>query len=507
MHTLLLELFSEEIPARMQISAASALLEHALSALKAIIQNPNLEGKYFVSPRHMGFIISNIPSVLPAIIEETRGPRINANQNAINGFLSKYDIKSVTDLEIRGDFYYLVQTNENPDIHAEIAIIIQQSLQALVWPKSMRWGSYDIKWVRPLHSIICLLDDKIVPVQFGHLVAGRITYGHRFMASSPLAIQESTSYHKQLEEAYVRIFPHERREIILAQLETAAANLNLRLVHDEELIEEVVGLVEWPVALVAEIDSKFMHLPREVLVTSMRNHQKYFVFKNTHGKIAPYFGIVSNIVAEDNNREIIKGNQRVLRARLSDAEFFWNEDRSKTLISRLEELKFLTFHAEIGSMYEKVQSLEIIAKKLAAQLSVDLDLVVRAVRLAKADLSTEMVREFPELQGIMGRYYALEDGEAPEVAFAVQEHYLPRGAHDAVPEHPVSIVVALAERLDTLNHMFAKNIKPTGSKDPYALRRAALGALRILDINKLNVDLDALGIRTDVQEFLLKKGP
>ncbi|MDJ1305561.1 MAG: glycine--tRNA ligase subunit beta [Candidatus Midichloria sp.] len=501
----LLEIFSEEIPASMQNSIAETLFKEVINTIGNIFKTIKLSGRYFSTPRRTGFFIENLPTLTPSFTEEIRGPRINSTEQAIEGFLKKYQISSKEHLEERGDFYFWVNKQENKKITDILPKIIQEHISTLIWPKSMRWADHEIKWVRPIHNILCLLGDQIIEVNFGHIKSNNYTYGHRFMAPEKIIIQNVDAYEDALRKAFVEIWPQNRKKTITENLSNQASTLGVSLINDQNLLEEVSGLVEWPVPSIGEIDKKFLPLPKEVLITTLKNNQKYFLFEDSEGNLAPFFGIVANVIIENNNQTIIKSNQRVVAARLSDAAFFFNNDKKATLISRVIRLKNLLFHNKIGTVYDKVQSTKVIAIRIAEQLNFHTEKVIFAVELMKADLLTDMVKEFPELQGIMGYYYALNDGEDIEVANAIKNQYKPKGPSDSVPTEPISIVVALAEKLDTLNQMFLHNIKPTGSKDPFALRRAAIGVLMILNQNNIALDFNKLELRQDVIDFIYQR--
>jgi glycyl-tRNA synthetase beta chain len=376
--------------------------------------------------------------------------------------------------------------------------VLREVLQNFQWPKSMRWAYGQVRWVRPLHNILAVFDGTTIAFAFSlHatgdaekvLIANRNTTGHRFLAPTRFAVRDFADYREKLRAAKVIVDQAERRLLIWEQAQKLAAAEGLRVREDEPLLDEVTGLVEWPVVMLGRIDPAFMDVPPEVLVTAMRAHQKYFSLLEADGKLAPRFVLVANTEAKDGGAAIVAGNARVLRARLSDAKFFWDEDRKRTLESRVPKLAERVFHAKLGSDLQRSERLAVLARALAPFCGADADLAERAARLCKADLTTVMVGEFPELQGVMGRYYALHDGEPPEVANAIAEHYAPQGPSDRCPNEPVSIAAALADKLDALVGFFAIREVPTGSKDPFALRRAALGAIRLVIENKLRVSL------------------
>lgn len=474
----------------------SAALEHLQNTLQKGLGIT--ASKSFVTPRRLAVIIANLPATQPDITTELKGPKIDAPEAALNGFLKKNNL-TLEQLEKR-DGIYFATTHQKGKPSAEILkTIIEEILAKFPWPKSMRWGSGAENWVRPLHNILCILDGKIIPVEFAGIKAGNVTYGHRFLAPAVITVNKPEEYEAALEKAFVIADRQKRKALIESQLTEAAKSKNLKPKADDSLLEEVVGLVEYPQILVGKIDDKFMDLPPEVLTMVMRSHQKYFALQNSDGSLSPYFAITSNIKTDDDGKAIIAGNERVLRARFADARFFWDTDRKKPLSEWAEGLKTVTYHAKLGTVADKVGRVSKLASvilneakdlcKDSSQMPEMTDLVSRAVDLCKADLVTGMVGEFAELQGIMGRYYAIQQGEAQEVADAIRDHYKPVGAGDSVPTSPASICVALADKLDTLISMFTIGEKPTGSKDPFALRRAALGVIRIILENNIRLQL------------------
>ncbi len=494
MSDFLLECFSEEIPARMQRPAMEALKDAFSKALgDARLEFKSMRG--FVSSRHLAILISGLPAQQPDISIEKKGPKTSAPQPAIDGFLKSSGL-ALNQLEKRmvgkDETYFAVVHQKGQPTAAALKPIAEKLLADFSWPKSMRWGSYETPWVRPLHHIVCLLDDKIVPVQFAHLTASNITFGHRFLAPAKITINHPSEYEAALEKAFVIVCPDKRKAKISELADKAAASKNLMVRKDIGLLEEVTGLVEYPNVLVGTIDDKFMDLPPEVLVSEMRAHQKYFALQNANGEFSKHFLITSNMTTNDEGKAIIAGNERVLRARLSDGRFFWDQDRNVALTEWNKKLSGITFHAKIGTVAEKVDRITKLASYIANAAKAEIKHVERAASLCKADLVTGMVGEFPELQGVMGRYYALQQKESTDVADAIRDHYLPVGPDSPVPSAPVSICVALAEKIDTLVSMFAIGEKPTGSKDPFALRRSALGVIRIILENNLNLDLLAI---------------
>jgi len=490
----LLELFSEEIPARMQVDAISGLQNSLQKAL-----NVN-DSEGFSTPRRLAVIIKNLPLMQPDISTELKGPKVDAPEAALNGFLKKNNL-TLAQLENR-DGVYFANIHQKGKATAEILkTIIEENLAKFPWPKSMRWGAGETAWVRPLHNILAIFDGQIVPVEFAGLKAGNVTFGHRFLAPNAITINSPAEYEPALEKAFVIADREKRKNLIQEQSITLSQALSLKPKADIGLLEEVVGLVEYPNVLVGKIDDKFMDLPPEVLTMVMRSHQKYFALANDDGSLSPYFLITSNMKTDDDGKAIIAGNERVLRARFADARFFWDTDRKKPLSDWAEGLKTVTYHAKLGTVADKVERVKKLAIALAEYVpNADKNLVARAAELCKADLVTGMVGEFAELQGTMGRYYASGQGEAQEVADAIRDHYKPTGAGDSVPTAPVSICIALADKLDTLVSMFAIGEKPTGSKDPFALRRAALGVIRILLENKLRISFLSIMANNDEKE-------
>jgi glycyl-tRNA synthetase beta chain len=483
MADLLLELFSEEIPARMQTQAAKDLERLVVGALSD--RGLLFEAvRGFAGPRRLTLAITGLPAKQPDVSEEKKGPRINAPEKAIEGFLKSAGItldQCEKRADPKGDFYVAVIHRKGRATSNVLAEILPEAIGKLPWPKSMRWGDGTFRWVRPLHSIIATLDGEAVAFEIAGVKSGNVTLGHRFLSKGPIEVRRFEDYEKKLRDAFVIIDAAERREMILHDARQKAFALGLELIEDEGLANEVMGLAEWPVVLIGRIDAAFMDVPGEIPQTSMRTHQKYFALRDPKtGKLANRFAVVANMVASDGGKEIVSGNERVLKARLSDAKFFWDQDKRRTLESRVADLKDIVFHAKLGTQLERVERIEALAGEIAKIIGADVEESKRAARLAKADLTTGVVGEFPELQGIMGRYYALNDGEPAEIADAIRDHYKPLGPNDRVPDAKVSVAVALADKLDALAGFFAIGEKPTGSGDPYALRRAALGIIRLL---------------------------
>ena len=489
MAELLLELFSEEIPARMQARAAQDLRRLATDALKtAGLQFETAES--YVTPRRLALVVDGLPLAQPDRREEKRGPRVGAPEKAIQGFLRANNATIEMCVE-RDDYLYLSTETEGSAVAGLLPGIVGGLIGDLAWPKSMRWGGGETRWVRTLERVLCLFDGKPVALDLPDgIAAGEIATGHRFHAPEPFAVASFAEYLERLREARVILDPAERRRIVADGAAALAVDEGLTVRDDSGLLDEIAGLVEWPVPLIGRIDEEFMAVPEEVLITAMRSHQKYLSLLDPDGSLAPRFVVVANLEADDGGKEIVAGNERVLRARLSDARFFWEQDRKTRLEDRLGALAPMVFHAKLGNLAQKAERLEVLAGEIAAFVpGADGGAARRAGRLAKADLTTEMVFEFAELQGTMGGHYARHDGESEDVARAVAEHYLPAGPSGACPTEPVSIAVALADRIDTLVGFFAVGERPTGSGDPYALRRAALGVIRLVLENGIRLPL------------------
>lgn len=492
MPELLLELFSEEIPARMQVRGAEDLARLVTVALASLAPT---EVQTFSGPRRIALTCRVNPGVAAARSVE-RGPRLAAPEQALAGFLRKHGATR-DQLQQEGDFWVLEKTVPGIAAAELIAREVPTLLRRFPWPKSMRWGGTShFTWVRPLRRILCLLDGDVVHFDLrdgaddGHgLASGNRTEGHRFLAPDVFAVHSVAEWREALRAHFVIVDAAERRALIESGLREVAAAHGLSIVEDAGLLDEVAGLVEWPVPLLGRIDPAFMDLPPEVMQVSMRVNQRYFALRTAAGAVAPWFAFVANIEPQDGGAAIIAGNERVLRARFADARHFWDLDRAQTLESRVPALDHVTFEARIGSQGERVRRLMTLARTIGPRVGADSDLAERAAMLAKADLVTGMVGEFPELQGVMGRYYALHDGKEAEVADAIRDHYAPKGPADSVPAVPVSITVALADKIDTLAAFFAIDEKPTGSGDPFALRRAALGIIRIVRENGLRMRL------------------
>ena len=511
MPDLLLELFSEEIPARMQTQAAKDLERLVVGALSD--RGLMFEGaKGFAGPRRLTLAVSGLPAKQPDVSEEKKGPRVNAPAKAIDGFLRSANV-TLDECQKRddgkGEFYVAVIARKGRATADVLAEIILEAMAKLPWPKSMRWvpsgqSANQPRWIRPLRGIVATFDGEVVPFAFAEVKSGNTTFGHRFLSHGKIEVRRFEDYEKKLRDAHVVLDAAERRETILHEVTQKAFALGLELIADEGLLEETAGLAEWPVVLIGTIEDQFMDVPAEILQTSMRTHQKYFSLRDPKtGNLANRFAVVSNMVASDGGKKIVAGNERVLRARLSDAKFFWDQDRKTRLADRVNALAGITFHARLGTQIERIKRIEALAEDIAKKIGADPKKAKRAAHLCKADLTTGVVGEFPELQGVMGRYYALHDGEDAEVADAIRDHYKPVGASDAVPTAKVSIAVALADKLDALVSFFAVGEKPTGSGDPFALRRAALGVLRTVLENGIRIDIGKIAKETpdDLLEF------
>jgi glycyl-tRNA synthetase beta chain len=504
MPDLLLELFSEEIPARMQAKAADDLRKMVTDRLVA--EGLVYDGaKAFVTPRRLALTVHGVPVRQPDLKEERKGPRVGGPDAAVQGFLKATGLKSLDEATIqkdpkKGDFY--VALIEKPgraaiDVIAEILPVI---VRTFPWPKQMRWGERSAKpgaltWVRPLHSIIATFgpeteEPDVVKFSVDGIEAGQVTRGHRFMAPGEIAVRRFEDYEAKLEAAKVVLDPERRKNIILEDAKGLAFAQGFELVEDQVLLDEVSGLVEWPVVLMGTFDQEFLSIPGEVIRATIRNNQKCFVVRDPKtGKLANRFILIANIEASDGGKAIVAGNERVIRARLSDAKFFYETDLKTKLEDRLPKFEHIVFHEKLGTQAERIARIERLAAELAPLVGADVEKTKRAARLAKADLLTEVVGEFPEVQGLMGRYYALAQGEDASVAQAIEDHYKPQGPNDRVPSDPVAIAVALADKIDILTCFWAIDEKPTGSKDPFALRRAALGVIRLITDNALRLRL------------------
>ena len=502
MPDLLLELFSEEIPARMQAQAAADLERLVTQAL--IDRGLKFEGAVsHATPRRLALHVAGLAARQPDVREEKKGPRVGAPEAAVQGFLKSAGLASLDQAKIekdpkKGEFYVaIVEKQGRPTIDL-LAEILPATIRAFPWPKSMRWGaasqrSDSLRWVRPLHSIVATFgaeneEPDIVPFEVDGVVAGGVTYGHRFLAPQPIKVRRFDDYLPALEKAKVVLDAARRKDIILHDARALAFAQGFELIEDQALLDEVAGLVEWPVVLMGAFDESFLAIPPEVIRATIRANQKCFVLKSGD-KLANRFILVSNIEASDGGREIVAGNERVVAARLSDAKFFWESDLKIRLEDRVPKLDSIVFHEKLGTQGARIKRLESLAADIAERVGADPAKAALAAHLAKADLVSEMVGEFPELQGLMGRYYALAQHKDASVAAAIEDHYKPQGPNDRIPADSVAIAVALADKIDTLVGFWAIGETPTGSKDPYALRRAALGVIRIILENGLRLPL------------------
>ena len=503
MPDLLLELLSEEIPARMQARAAEDL--RRLVTDRLVESGLAYEGaKAFVTPQRLTLAVYGIPARQPDIKEEKKGPRVGAPENAVAGFLKAAGLKSISEAKVqpdkKGDFYIAVIDRPGRNAIDVIEDVLQATVATFPWPKSMRWGAQSatpgsLSWVRPLHSIVATFgpeteEPAVVPLEFDDIKSGDETRGHRFMAPAPIKVRRFDDYVDKLEKAKVVLDPARRADTIRTDAKNLAFAQGFEVIEDEGLLAEVAGLVEWPVTLMGSFDQAFLSIPEEVIRATIRNNQKCFVLRDPQtAKLVNKFILVANEEAIDGGKAIIAGNERVIRARLSDAKFFYETDLKTRLEDRLPRFEQIVFHEKLGTQAERIARITALAGQLAPLVGADVAKAERAAQLCKTDLLTEVVGEFPELQGLMGRYYAEAQNEDEAVAHACEDHYKPKGPDDLVPADPVSVAVALADKIDTLVGFWTINEKPTGSKDPYALRRAALGVIRIAIDNKLRVPL------------------
>ena len=504
MPDLLIELLSEEIPARMQARAADDLRKLVTDKLASA--GLAYEGaKAFATPRRLALAVAGVPARQPDMREEKKGPRVGAPEGAIQGFLKAAGLKSIKDAKVekdakKGDFYVAVIEKKGRAAIEVIAEIVPEVVRTFPWPKSMRWGAQSAKpgalgWVRPLQSIVATFgpeteEPEIVRFAVDGIASGNETRGHRFLAPASFKVKRLDDYAKKLEKAKVVLDPERRKQMILADVKNLAFAQGYELVEDEGLLAEVAGLVEWPVVLMGSFDKAFLAIPDEVIRATIRNNQKCFVLRDpATAKLVNKFILVANTEAVDGGSAIVAGNERVIRARLSDAKFFYETDLKTRLEDRLPRFEQIVFHEKLGTQAQRIARIEMLAGHIAQIIDADIAKTERAARLCKADLLTEVVGEFPELQGLMGRYYAEVQAEDEAVAHACEDHYRPKGPDDLVPADKVSVAVALADKLDTLVSFWAIDEKPTGSKDPYALRRAALGAIRVVLENSLRLRL------------------
>src|SRR3984885_13296287 len=519
MPDLLLELFSEEIPARMQAKAADDLRRMVTD--KLVAAGLVYEGaQAFATPRRLTLTGHGIPARQSDLKEERKGPRVGGPDAAIAGFLKATGLASLDEAKIqrdpkKGDFYIALIEKPGRATLDVLADLLPVVVRTFPWPKSMRWGERSsrpgaLQWVRPLHAITATFgieteEPDIVKFAIDGIEAGQTTFGHRFMAPAAINVRRFDDYESKLKAAKVVLDPQARKDIIQTDAKQLAFAQGFELVEDQVLLDEVSGLVEWPVVLMGSFDQEFLSIPGEVIRATIRNNQKCFVVSDPKtGKLTNQFILTANIEASDGGKAIVDGNERVIRARLSDAKFFYETDLKTKLEDRLRKFDQIVFHEKLGTQGERIARIERLAAEIAPLVGADVEKTKRAAHPAKADLLTEVVGEFPELQGLMGKYYALAQGEDASVAAASEEHYKPQGPNDRVPTDPVSVAVALADKIDTLVGFWAIDEKPTGSKDPYALRRAALGVIRIILDNKLRMEL--IPVLTKAIRVLLETG-
>lgn len=496
----LFEILSEEIPASMQKRAQ----EQLKSLAETCLQEKGLSFetiKTFVTPRRLTLVVEGLPLYTLENIEEKKGPRADASPEVIDAFLKSTNIKR-EDCEIRdtpkGSFLFACKKEPPKPTRDVLPHISLSLLERFRWPKSMRWGQLSTTWIRPIRGFLNVFEGEIVPFTYADIKASSVTHGHRFLASQPFSATNFQEYERGLRKHFVILDWDERRKLIDEGIIQRAKDLHLTPLKDEALLDEVAGLVEWPIALKGAVDNQFMELPLEVITTPMRVHQRYFPFVDAHGDLAPFFGVVANTEARDGGTIIIKGNERVLRARLADAQFFWQQDQKKPLEHFNNSLKTRLFHQHLGSLFDKTERLVKLTTYIAKQLGIDHQDVSRSALLSKADLASLMVSEFPELQGTMGRYYAQNQGESQSVALAIEEHYWPKASGGTIPEALPSLILAIADRIDTLMGFFAIGISPSGSKDPFALRRAALALISLCLAPHFSLSLfDVLGVAYD----------
>ena len=494
MAELLLEIFSEEIPARMQVRAAEDLSKMMTDGLtKAGLTVEDV--KVFSGPRRLTFV-AEVPLRSPDVSEERKGPRVGSPDRAIEGFLRGAGLSDVSEAEVhsdskKGEYYVAILNSKGRNTTEIVSELVPDIMGNFPWPKSMKSGASPFRWVRPLQGIICLLDGAVVPFEVGGIKSGDMTEGHRKHGKGPFKINNFDSYVKSLEgEGHVVLSHDKRKELIIKQARKACAEKGLELVEDEGLLSEVAGLAEWPVVILGDMDPSFLELPGEVIRLSMRTHQKYFAVRNPKtGELAPNFIVVANQDAPDGGKAIAAGNSRVLSARLADAKFFQSEDAKKTLADYYDKLDTVVFHKKLGTIKDKAERVAALARELAPKVGADPEKAEAAAKLAKNDLVTQMVIEFTSLEGQIGRLMYEREGGDPDIAVAIEDHYKPKGPSDEVPNSPVAVAVALADKLDTLVGFWAIDEKPTGSKDPFALRRAALGVVRIVLENDIRLGL------------------
>ncbi|NBB52578.1 glycine--tRNA ligase subunit beta [Rhizobium sp. CRIBSB] len=489
MAQLLIEIFSEEIPARMQQGAARDLERMATERLKAAgLEFESLTT--FAGPRRLTLVVEGLPHGTPDRDEELKGPRTSAPEQALEGFLRKTGLSKDQLVDRDGVWIANIRQTGVPTPRV-VTDMVDHIIRTFPWPKSMRWGSGTLRWVRPIKRIVCLFDGVVIPFEIDGIASGDVTEGHRFLGSGqPFAVKDFSDYRARLEKQFVLLDVADRKLRILEAAKKVCAEKGLALVDDDGLLDEVAGLAEWPTPILGDMDPQFLTLPPEVIRLSMKVHQKYFAVRDpATGGLASHFVVVANVEASDGGKALAAGNSRVLSARLNDARFFWDEDLKTGFDAWSKKLSGVTFHAKLGTLAERVDRIAALAREIAPLIGADADQAEAAARIAKADLASGMVGEFPELQGVMGGYYARAFGQPDVIADAVRDHYKPQGPADTVPTAPLTVAVALADKLDTLVGFFAIDEKPTGSKDPFALRRAALGVIRLILDNGIRIHL------------------
>ena len=494
---LVFEIFSEEIPARMQAAAKKTFAELAKKEFKtADIAFKSLNS--FISPRRLVLVIQGL-DFSKTLVEKfiyKKGPSSSASEKELEQFKTSLQSQKfeIITKEIQGEKYFfakLIKPQESPQ--KLVKHILERIIHEFPWPKSMRWDTSAVKWVRPIRNLLCILNEKILPVKYGNLIANNISSGHRFLSPKKFSVTSAKDYFSNLKKGKV-ILDSEERKLKIKNEITNKLPQSLKMIEDEPLLEEVAGLVEYPFVLIGKLDKKFLNLPKEIIISSLRTHQKYFTVKDSRGKLAPYFIVVSNMEIKNNAAEILKGNQKVLRARLDDAQFFFKEDTKNTFDSKVVALKKIIFHEKLGTVFEKVSQTEKLIEKISKLLPIkfNLNFAKRAAQLSKADLTTNLVKEFPELQGIIGKYYAALDGENKIVTGAIAEHYLPKGKEEKFPSSIEGGIVAIADKIITLVGLFSIGEIPTSSKDPYSLRRQAVGIIKLICHFKIDLNIKEL---------------
>ncbi len=505
MSELLIEVLSSEIPARMQEDAHQNL---AASILKGLQQKFDCAPSVlsFATPRRITVALQDLTLAQKSQSEEVRGPKTDAPSQALEGFLKKYSLTKEQLTESNGYYYATTGSGASSDTNQIITSVLQEVLNNFVWPKSMKWGADIGRWVRPIKSILAVLDGKVINISMGGIKSDNKSSGHRFLSPSSFEVSSIEQYLNSLHKAEVVLSAEDRKESILAQVESLLSGKGVKLIKDQGLLNEIAGLVEKPTVFLAQIDDKYMSLPKEVLVIALKHHQRYLMTEYEDGRLAPYYFIVSNTPSNDKGASIVDGNRKVLNARLEDAQFFYDQDRKHALEFYVGKLESLTYHKDLGSVLKKQQSVLAMAINIAKAVGYDdKDTVETAVMLSKADLVTNMVKEFPELQGIIGYYYSKADNLPDSISTTIRDHYKPQGPNDSLPTGELNWIVALADKLDTLNQLFSINIKPTGSKDPFALRRAAIGIIRIMMASNFALHLSKVHVSEDVREFIKER--